>query len=349
MKYVKRYFNENSGQDLTNAWGTCTYYFETDEKGGVSKQMEIFYNSKVLKYSELNRIDDFGGLSLLALDLSDEGFIEISNEDFLALWTHSVHNEYLYNPLKISSFWKVGWVRFKSNMTPAQLKKEESIVALSSIDDRFSLAIAYEKEYKKFSLRILEGPIVVFYYQFSDWAETMTATNHWLWEVENTAKNMHDIAAEEISLPVQVVINLSLQICLLTTWRNMDWGVPKLRNAELRSNEGIIYIEKTFGYLEEILHALQEQLPKDQFFRCCTFCKYGTYETDTYAPMGELLCMKNSKKQFLKIKTLRGFRGLLERDKDYIAKVNETHLCDQFERIDGLNWTFKDTLIGTGL
>jgi hypothetical protein len=349
MIYVKRYFNENSGQELTDAWGTCTYYFETDEKGEVSKQMEIFYNSKVLKYSELNKVDEFGGLSLVALDLADEGYIKITKEEFSGLWDRANINEYLYNPLRISKFWKIDVMRLKPNITENQLKKAGSIVVLTSLDGRFGFHAQYESENHKFSIKINEGSVVIFHQLYKAWSEVVTATNNWLWEIENAAKNMHDNPADELSLPVQLVINADLQICLLTTWRNMEWGVFKLRNVELRSNEGIIYLEETFGFMEEALTAIQNQLPVNQFFRCCTFCRFATYIDDTHAHLGDLHCMKNCKKQYLKIKTLRGFRGLLEREKDYIAKVNETHLCDQFERIDGLNWTFKDKLIEPGL
>jgi hypothetical protein len=294
-------------------------------------------------------VDEFGGLSTVSLDLEDTGFIRIAEEEFSGFWERASPNEYLYNPLRISDFWKLGWARHNSKMTDTQIKKLGSIVALTSVDDRFNLAIEYEKEHLKFSLLLKEGSVVVFYQQYKSWSDTTAATNNWLWEIENAAKIMQNLQEDEISFFVQVVINQSLQICLLTTWRNHDFGVLKFRNAELRSNEGVIYLDKTFGFLEEILHAIQGQLPVDQFFRCCTFCKYGTYETETYAPMGDLLCMKNCKKQYMKIKTLRGFKGLLEREKEYIAKVNETHLCDQFERIDGQNWTYKDALIEIGL
>jgi hypothetical protein len=344
MIYVKRYFNENSGQEMTDAWGTCTYYFETNENGEVSKQMEIFYNSKVLKYSELNKFDEFGGLSLVALDTEDDGYIQITKEEFFEFWERSNINEYLYNPLRISKFWQLGLVCLKPNMTEAKLKKEESIVALKSLEGRFVLIVEFEKENSKFSLKINEGSVVVFYQQYKNWSECVIATNNWLWEIENAVKEMRDIPAEELSFPVQVVINADLQVCLLTTWRNMDWGVLKFRNIELRSNEGIIYLEETFGLMEEVLTALQKQLPDNQFFRCCNFCRFSTYLENQQGPMGDLLCMKNCKKQFLKIKTLRGFKSLLEREKEYISKVNETHLCSQFERIDGLNWTFKDKL-----
>jgi hypothetical protein len=349
MIYFKRYFNENTGRELTDAWGTCTYYFETDADGNVSKQMEIFYNSKVLKYSKLAKSDEFGGISLVPLDLEDEGFINISEDEFSDLWERSSSNAYLYNPFRISNFWKLNWARHNNAMSEAQIKKLETILALTSFDNRFVLQIEYKTEHQKFSLLIKEGSVVIFYQQFKTWKEIIFDTNNWLWEIENTGKNIQNIPEEETTFFVQVVINQSLQICLLTTWLNQDWGVVKFRNAELRSIEGVIYLDKTFGFLEEILHTIQEQLPKDQFFRCCTFCKYGTYETDTYAPMGDLLCMKNCKKQYMKIKTLRGFKGLLEREKEYIAKVNETHLCDQFERIDGLNWTYKNAMIEIGL
>jgi hypothetical protein len=349
MSYFKRYFNETSGHELTDDWGTSTYYFETDEKGVVSKQLEVYLNSKVLKYSNLQKEDAYGGMSLVPLDLKDKSYEKISAKSFKELFNRTYPNEYLGGPLHVSDYWQLGWVRFRYNMTEEDLKNEGSIIALKSVDKRFTLNVDYDTEKYKFFIQIFEGSVVIFYHLFEDWREVVAATNHWLWEIENTAKNWDIIPSDELSFPMQIVINQDLQICLLTTWRNSDWGVNKLRNVELRSNEGVIFIEETFGFLEEILQAIQKQLPEDQFIRSCTFCQFATYETNEYAYIGDLLCMKNCKKQFLKIKTLRGFKGLLEREKDYISKVNETHLCDQFERLDGLNWTFKDTLIETGL
>lgn len=42
MNYYKRYWNESTGDDLTDSWGRSTWFFETDENFNVLRQITVF-------------------------------------------------------------------------------------------------------------------------------------------------------------------------------------------------------------------------------------------------------------------------------------------------------------------
>ena len=48
-KYFKKFWNETTGDEVTDSWGNSTYYFETDENLNVLKQVQIFENKKTTK------------------------------------------------------------------------------------------------------------------------------------------------------------------------------------------------------------------------------------------------------------------------------------------------------------
>jgi hypothetical protein len=80
--YFKRYWDELSDEDLTNSWGTSTYYFETDEKMIVTRQIQIFDRGQILKYHPNFREDEFGMLSDQKLNMEDFEDFGISEEEF---------------------------------------------------------------------------------------------------------------------------------------------------------------------------------------------------------------------------------------------------------------------------
>jgi len=60
--YFKRSWDETTGEELTDGWGSSTYYFETDEKLNITRQLQLFDNGKILKYDTEYVDDKFGGL-----------------------------------------------------------------------------------------------------------------------------------------------------------------------------------------------------------------------------------------------------------------------------------------------
>ena len=53
MNYFKQFWDEEREDEYAN-WGTSTWYFETNESDEISKQITVYNNNKVLKYSDKN-------------------------------------------------------------------------------------------------------------------------------------------------------------------------------------------------------------------------------------------------------------------------------------------------------
>jgi len=85
MRYFRRFWNETPGGNR-HAWGTSWWYFETDAKGCVTRQIELYESGLILRYDETKIEDELGGLSESALDLDDFLGSEITNEEFDRAW-----------------------------------------------------------------------------------------------------------------------------------------------------------------------------------------------------------------------------------------------------------------------
>ncbi len=84
-RYYKRHFDE-TGTEQSEDWGTCDYYFETNQDGEVLRQIEVYANGKTLKYSEQFIEDEFGFLADQPLDLFDFEKLAINKTDFELQW-----------------------------------------------------------------------------------------------------------------------------------------------------------------------------------------------------------------------------------------------------------------------
>ncbi|AXO79856.1 hypothetical protein DZC78_05455 [Olleya aquimaris] len=85
MKYYKRNWEESRGDEFDN-WGKSIWYFETDNSGLPTKQMEVYASGKVLKYDQTKMEDDFGGLGDQELDLDEFSEFEITELEFNKVW-----------------------------------------------------------------------------------------------------------------------------------------------------------------------------------------------------------------------------------------------------------------------
>jgi hypothetical protein len=87
MNYYKRHWNETTGEELTDSWGTSTFYFETDRDNNVLRQIQVFENGKGLKYWTNFIKDKYGALSNQPLDPNDFSPYKIDKGDFEKAWT----------------------------------------------------------------------------------------------------------------------------------------------------------------------------------------------------------------------------------------------------------------------
>lgn len=85
-KYFKKFWEETTGDELTDSWGSSTYFFETDENLNVSKQTQLFQNGKLLKYDIQNFEDEYGFLTDQPLEIEEFIDNQISETEFLSIW-----------------------------------------------------------------------------------------------------------------------------------------------------------------------------------------------------------------------------------------------------------------------
>ena len=90
FRYFKKFWDESTGEELTDSWGNSTYYFETDENLNVVKQIQKFENGKVLRYDEQNIEDDFGGLADQPLENQEFIDDEIQKVEFYIIWDKKI-------------------------------------------------------------------------------------------------------------------------------------------------------------------------------------------------------------------------------------------------------------------
>jgi uncharacterized protein (DUF433 family) len=92
--YFKQRWDETTGEELSDSWGFSTYYFETDEKFYVSRQMQMFDNGKILKYDTEYVDDKFGALSEIPLDIDEFAEYKITEDEFERLWQTSDYKRF---------------------------------------------------------------------------------------------------------------------------------------------------------------------------------------------------------------------------------------------------------------
>ena len=88
MKYYKRNWEESRGDEFDD-WGKSIWYFETNNSGLPTKQIEVYENGKILKYDQTKMEDNFGGLGDQELDLDEFSEFEITELKFNTVWNEN--------------------------------------------------------------------------------------------------------------------------------------------------------------------------------------------------------------------------------------------------------------------
>lgn len=83
--YYKRHFDEIRTEE-SEPWGTCDYYFETNQDGEVLRQIEVYENGRKLKYSQQFIKDEFGFLSDQTIEFFDFKNFTITKNEFEFQW-----------------------------------------------------------------------------------------------------------------------------------------------------------------------------------------------------------------------------------------------------------------------
>jgi hypothetical protein len=340
--FFKRQWNETTGNPKTDDWGTSFYYFQTDKAGNVLKQMVIYDNGKILKYSNLHTEDAFGGLATQDLDLSDAEYAPLSKNAFFDLWNTPKIEAFAKNKVHLS-----GWhlpVFNEKILYPNPVFTEEEPLISATLDHRFMLDLGYE-ENAKFVLKIKEGNTWIHYFRYETWEETVVVLQKWIDEVQEANKTV-DVkkAEEEKSFYVRVRIDNQVVMSKLTVWRNLDWGVEKFRNIQIEIRDTIYSVIDTFEDFERMLLAFHKTLPENHQIETCFFCRFSGYHPVGNDNFGALDCFKNCKKGFLEAHGKHPLFELYEKGKNNIFKVEETDYCGEFQLIKGEDWAFKNQL-----
>lgn len=91
MNYYKRDWDETTGDELTDNWGTSIYYFEIGSDNYPIRQIQLFSNGKALKYNDELIGDDYGGQSDQLFDTEEFQPFKIDKSEFESVWTNTKH------------------------------------------------------------------------------------------------------------------------------------------------------------------------------------------------------------------------------------------------------------------
>ncbi len=83
------------------------------------------------------------------------------------------------------------------------------------------------------------------------------------------------------------------------------------------------------GWFEDELLELQAQLPDDIFIKSCINCQFSDYSPAGYGAFGSMMCFKNLKSEYQKVKSKQDFWSIHDKHSGF---VQETFLCEEFER-----------------
>ena len=136
----------------------------------------------------------------------------------------------------------------------------------------------------------------------------------------------------KIPLHIQVEGNTNIYYANYETWNTHTFPTSKYLLSITINSEIYQSNESFFG---EAIGQLRKQLPENIKIKCCLLCRlsvFRPYETQT---MGELICFKSIKEDFMQIdwkknRTLRLAFYDLELDKRPQIKVTENYYCSEY-------------------
>jgi hypothetical protein len=346
--FFKRHWDETTGDQKTDSWGTSFYYFETDTEGDVLKQIVVYDNGKILKYSHLHLEDEYGGLSEQTLDLTGNEYTPLSKNDFFKLWNKPIIETFTSKKISLAG-WHIGVYNREINSYKTKLKADETLIS-ATLDHRFMLDLSFqirEEHWPKsgfYLLEIKEGHTGIHYFTYMNWDEAATATQRFIDEINEANKVVDARKPEEAkTFDVRVKVDNQIVMSKLTTWRNMDWDVEKFRNIDIQVRDETYSIIDTFTDFENMLLTLQKSLPENYQIETCFFCRFSSYFVAGNDNFGTIMCLKDHKDKFLKVKSKDDYIDFLGEMKAHNF-VDETHYCNEFQLIKGSDWAFKNQI-----
>lgn len=148
----------------------------------------------------------------------------------------------------------------------------------------------------------------------------------------------------EIPLPVivhdQIVAGLLLMQLRLGPPRiEANRGIDSEElQLTLKYNDYLLVSSERYGYFEDALNDIQGQMPQHHSIKSCINCLYSDYSVAGNGLYGCMMCFRNIKDQYLKVKTKDDYIDI-EIEALHERWVQETYLCPDFTvRIKGTGY-----------
>jgi Family of unknown function (DUF6304) len=148
--------------------------------------------------------------------------------------------------------------------------------------------------------------------------------------------------AFSLEMPISVVqnkkniaANLSVKITLGVPASNGGIDSETLQLKLTYLNNAFIAVDKE-GYFETALLNINSQLPPNTIVKCCFNCLYSDYSIYGNGLFGTMMCFRNAKEDYLKVKNKTDFEQIMD---NFERQTQETYLCEEFTpRIAGTGY-----------
>ena len=115
-------------------------------------------------------------------------------------------------------------------------------------------------------------------------------------------------------------------------------------NLQIKLETNSISTSKRFGYFEDAIIDIQNQLPNDEKIKCCLSCKLSHYNPYGNGMFGYLFCFKKIKEKTNQIEDKDSLFDVWELadKKGKVFSVQEIHLCEEHEFITDKDWNYSN-------
>lgn len=147
-----------------------------------------------------------------------------------------------------------------------------------------------------------------------------------------------------LEIPLSIIRGKNEITKLLQT--EVQLGESENYGITMKIESGInsVYTSKRFGYFEDAIIDIQNQLTNEEKIKCCLSCKLSHYSPYGNGMFGYLFCFKKIKDKTNHIEDKDSLFDVWEiEDKDNkVYSVQETHVCEEHEFITEKDWNYSN-------
>jgi len=139
----------------------------------------------------------------------------------------------------------------------------------------------------------------------------------------------------ETQIPIVIQIGDVTTTELLTVHLELGGPAPnggidrEVLTLAVRRNGQVVTAQKGFGWFEDALLDIQQQLPSDTFMKSCINCAFSDYSPAGHGLFGGLACFRDNKEGYMTVSSKAGLFSIWDTMTEF---VQETFLCPEFER-----------------